>query len=127
MHLEHAEHRRDLRLRRRLLQLMHAARIRPDQGWVGGRFIVDVVAGAVAPMTGFTDDDHAAALLHDLVAGGYAERRDERTKRGQPANLDFTSYRITYRGIALVEQQIERDPLVDDDRAARGAAGRERE
>src|SRR3954468_5618174 len=46
MYLEHAERKRDLRLRRRLLLLMHAARVRPESGWIGGRFLVDVIDGA---------------------------------------------------------------------------------
>jgi hypothetical protein len=116
MHTEHAERRRDRRLRLRLLQMMHAARIRPDQGWVTGRFVVDVVDGALPAGHGFADDAHAQGLLRDLVAGGHVEARDDRTKAYQPANLDFTCYRITYQGIALVEQQIGPDPLVDDDR-----------
>lgn len=116
MHLEHAERKRDLRLRRRLLMLLHAARIRPDQGWAGGRFLVDIVEGAMPEQQCFTDDAHVLALLHDLVAGAYVERRDDRCKKHQPETLDFTSYRITHKGVALVEQQIDPDPLVDDDR-----------
>jgi hypothetical protein len=120
MHLEHAEHRRDLRLRRRLLLLMHAARVRPESGWIGGRFLVDVVDGSAAGSGAcFTDDAHATGLLRDLVAGGYAESRDTRTKRYQPEGLDFTAYRITNRGVALVEQQLDPDPLVEDDRRRR--------
>jgi len=116
MHLEHAERKRDLRLRRRLLLLMHAARVRPESGWIGGRFLVDVVDGAQPGGQQFTGDDHAVGLLRDLVAGGYAEQRDERTKRYQPEGLDFTIYRITNRGVALIEEQIDPDPLIEDDR-----------
>src|SRR5689334_15615509 len=116
MQLEHAERKRDLRLRRRLLMLMHAARVRPESGWIGGRFLVDVVDGAQPGGQQFTGDDHAGGLLRDLVAGGYAEHRDDRTKRYQPEGLDYSAYRITNRGVALVEEQIEPDPLVEDDR-----------
>src|SRR3712207_5540337 len=117
MHLEHAERKRDLRLRRRLLLLMHAARVRPESGWIGGRFLVDVVDGAACGTgTCFTDDAHATGLLRDLVAAGYVEERDDRTKKYQPAGLDYTAYRITVRGVALVEEQVEPDPLIDDDR-----------
>ena len=116
MHLEHAERKRDLRLRRRVLLVLHAARVSPTSGWAGGRFLVDVIDGAAPGGQRFTDDAHASALLHDLVAGGYAERRDDRWKTRQPEGLDFSSYRITHKGTALVEQQIEPDPLVEDDR-----------
>ncbi len=120
MHLEHAEHKRDLRLRRRILQLLHAARVHPDRGgWASGRFIVDIVEGAVPSTQTFTDDSHATGLLRDLVAGEFIEQRDDRFKRHHPANLDFTSYRITHRGVALVEEQIAPDPLVEDDRRSR--------
>src|SRR4051812_23599458 len=116
MHLEHAERKRDLRLRRRLLLLMHAARVRPESGWIGGRFLVDVVDGAQPGGQCFAGDDHAVGLLRDLVGGGYAELRDERTKRYQPEGLDFISYRITNRGVALIEEQVDPDPLIEDDR-----------
>ena len=92
MQSDHADHKRDLRLRRRLLQVSHAARVKPEFGWVSGRF------------------------LYDLIAAGHAEERDDRWKTWQPAGLDFTSYRITHRGTALVEQQLDPDPLVEDDR-----------
>ena len=127
MHLEHAEHRRDLRLRRRILQLLHAARVHEHGGWASGRFVVDVIDGATTPASGFNDDAHAAGLLRDLVAGGYVEQRDDRTRRYQPLGLDFVSCRITHRGTALVEEQIDPDPLVEDDRvhtARRGRGGR---
>lgn len=119
MQLEHAERKRDLRLRKRLLQVLHAARVRPEQGWLSGRFLYDVVDGASPGGQSFDGDAHAAGLLRDLVSGGYADERDDRWKTYHPANLDFTSYRITHRGTALVEQRIEPDPLVEDDRVVR--------
>jgi hypothetical protein len=119
MHPETAHRKRDLRLRRRLLMLMHAARVRPEQGWATGRFLVDVADGALPGPACFEDDAHAIGLLHDLVAGGYAERRDDRRRRRQPEGLDFTSYRITHKGVALVEEHIEPDPLIEDDRMRR--------
>jgi hypothetical protein len=116
MHLEHAERKRDLRLRRRILQLLHAARVHEHGGWASGRFVVDVIDGATTPAGSFGDDAHAAGLLRDLVAGGYVEQRDDRAKGYQPRSLDFISFRITHRGTALVEEQIDPDPLVEDDR-----------
>jgi hypothetical protein len=117
MLLEHAEHRRDLRLRKRILRLLHAARVRPEEGgWAQGRFIVDVIIDTFPGSRSFTDDDHALGLLHDLRAGGYVRQRDDRTKKYQPRSLDFTSFCITHKGVALVEEQIDPDPLVDDDR-----------
>jgi hypothetical protein len=120
MQLEHAERKRDLRLRRRILQVLHAARVGGGgQGWCGGRFLVDVIDTTLSPSQCFSDDAHASALLRDVVAGGYAEQRDDRHNKRQPAGLEMTSYRITHRGTALVEQQVEADPLVEDDRVSR--------
>jgi hypothetical protein len=96
-----------------MLLLMHAARVRPESGWMGGRFLVDVLDGAgSAP----NDDEHATGLLRDLVAAGLAQERDDRTKRQQRRSLEVTSFRISVRGVALVEERIPPDPLVDDDR-----------
>ena len=119
MHPEAAHRKRDLRLRRHLLMLMHAARVRPEQGWATGRFLVDVVDGLLPGAACFEGDAHATGLLHDLVAGGYSERRDDRWNTRQPEGLDFTSYRITHKGVALVEEHIDPDPLIDDERVRR--------
>ena len=126
MHTEHAERKRDLRLRRLILRLMHAARVGPGNGWMSGRFVVDTVDGiGHATDATFADDAHAAALIHDLVAGGYAEQRDERTRTYQkPCPMVHTSYRITHKGTALVEEQIDPDPLVEDHRVRRTRADR---
>ena len=123
MSTDHADRRRDLRLRRRLLLVLHAARVRPEYGWVSGRFLHDLIDGAMPGGQRFDDDDHARALLRDLVAAGHVEERDDRWKTYQPASLDFTSFRITHQGTALVEQHVEPDPLVEDDRVRRPKAG----
>jgi hypothetical protein len=47
-----------------MLLLMHAARVRPESGWMTGRFLVDVLDGAGSAVT---DDEHATGLLRDLV------------------------------------------------------------
>jgi hypothetical protein len=96
-----------------MLLLMHAARVRPESGWMTGRFLVDVLDGAGSAVN---DDEHATGLLRDLVGAGLAEERDDRTKRQQRRSLDLTSFRISVRGVALVEERVPPDPLVDDDR-----------
>src|SRR5688572_6533398 len=118
MDLDQANRRRDLRLRRRILQLLDAAKVRPDSGWASGRFVFDLVDGALPGGQQFEDDHHALALLRDLISAGYVQERDDRTRKWQKAGLDWTSYRITSRGTALVNQAIEPDPLVEDDRPA---------
>ena len=119
MQLDHANQQRDLRLRRRILLVLHAARVRPKYGWLSGRFLYDLIDGVQPGGQRFAGDDHLTALLRDLVAAGHAEERDDRWKAYQPASLDFTSYRITHRGTALIEQQVDPDPLVADDRVRR--------
>jgi hypothetical protein len=120
MHLEQAERKRDLRLRRRILQLLHAARVRPEYGWADGRFVFDLVNGASPGRNQqIQDDAHCLGLLRDLVDSDYVEQRDDRQRKSQPAGLDFTSYRITALGTALIEEQIDPDPLVDDDRVVK--------
>ena len=117
MQLEHAERKRDLRLRRRILNLLHAARSRPEFGWADGRFVFDMV-NSVTPAANqqLQDDAHCLGLLRDLVAAGYVEHRDQRVRTHEREGLDSSVYRITARGTALVEEHIDPDPLVDDDR-----------
>ena len=119
MNIEHAEHKRDLRLRKRILQVLNAARVRPEFGWCGGRFVYDIVDGALPGGQRFDDDQHMLGLLRDLVGAGYVEERDDRTRAGQPYGLDHTSYRITSRGTALLSEAIDPDPLVEDPRLRR--------
>src|SRR4051794_27369227 len=124
--LDQAEHRRDRRLRKRLLQVLHAARVRPEFGWASGRFVYDVVDGAAPGGQRFESDDHLLGLMRALIAAGYVEERDDRTRDWEPCGLDYVSYRITNHGSALVLEAVDPDPLVEDDRVRRpGGRGRE--
>jgi hypothetical protein len=114
--IDRAEHKRDRRLRRRLLMMLNAARVRPESGWCGGTFLYDLVDGALPAGQRFDDGRHLLALLRDLISSGYAEERDDRTHTGQRPGLEWSSYRITSRGTALVTEAIEADPLVEDAR-----------
>ena len=114
MNLETATRRRDQRLRRRLLQVMDAAKVRPESGWVSGRFVYDVVDGALPGGQEFDSDDHFAALMRDLISSGYVEERDDRKYRSQRQCIDFTSYRVTAKGTALLAEELPVDPLVED-------------
>ena len=116
MNTDHAEHRRDQRLRKRLLQVLNAARVRPEFGWAGGRFIYDIVDGAIPGGQRFDSDQHMLGLMRDLVAGGYVEERDDRTHNWQAMGVDSLSYRITNLGTALVLEAVDPDPLVEDTR-----------
>jgi hypothetical protein len=118
--LDQANRKRDLRLRKRILQLLDAAKVRPESGWASGRFIYDLVDGALPGGQRFDGDDHALGLLRDLISAGYVEERDDRTRRWQTAGLDWTSYRITSEGTALITQAVDPNPLVEDDRRPAG-------
>ena len=71
--IEQAEQKRDRRLRRRILMLMNAARVRPQSGWCGGTFLLDLVDAALPPPQKFEDADHLLALLRDLVSSAYVQ------------------------------------------------------
>src|SRR3954467_7231940 len=124
--IDQAEHKRDKRLRKRLLQVLNAARVRPEFGWASGRFIYDVVDGAIPGGQRFEGDAHMLGLMRDLIAAGYVEERDDRTYAWQTAGVDWTSYRITNHGTALVYEAIDPDPLIEDDRL-KSRAGLRRE
>ena len=111
--------RRDQRLRKRLLQVMDAAKVHPTSGWVSGRFVYDVID---ASMPHFESDDHYAALVRDLIGRGYVEERDDRRWRRQPPGIDLMSYRITAKGTLLLSEDLPVDPLVEDDRRAERAS-----
>ena len=116
MNIDQAEHKRDRRLRKRLLQVLNAARVRPDRGWAGGRFIFDIVDGAIPGGQRFESDEHMLGLMRDLIAGGYVEERDDRAYTWQAQGVDYVSYRITNLGTALVLEAVDPDPLVEDSR-----------
>ena len=122
MNTETANRKRDQRLRRRLLQVMDAAKVRPESGWVSGRFVFDIVDGALPGGQCFTDDDHFAALMRDLISSGYVEERDDRYYRWQRQTIDFTSYRITAKGTLLLVEELPVDPLVEDERRRSAAS-----
>lgn len=119
-----AEHRRDRRLRRRLLMALHAARVRPAAGWVDGRFLFDLVDGALPGGQVFGSDLHMLGLARDLVNRRYAEERDHRRRRDDLFALDHLSFRVTAHGTALVVGAIDPDPLVEDPRVARDSGRR---
>ena len=119
MNTETANRKRDQRLRRRLLQVMDAAKVRPESSWVSGRFVFDVVDGALPGGQQFDSDDHFAALVRDLISAGYVEERDDRYYQWQRQSIDSTSYRITAKGTLLLVDELPVDPLVEDERRRR--------
>jgi hypothetical protein len=119
MDFDAANKKRDRRLRRRLLSTLHAARVSP-RGGLHARQLVEIVAAAVPPADRFEDDGHAIGLLQDLVNKGLATLTDERTRRSQAFGLDYLFAAITNRGSMLLNETIEPDPDVDDERNLEG-------
>jgi hypothetical protein len=116
MNPDYAEHKRDRRLRKRILQALHAARVRPDAGWMSARFLYDLVDGALPGGQQFDSDLHLLGLVRDLVNAGYVLERDDRRHVNQPFSLDTLSFRITSQGTALALEAIDPDPVIEDSR-----------
>lgn len=112
----HAKRKRDAVIRRKLLFALAICRTSPTGG-ISGRELMNQVAGLLPPRQGFESDDHALLLMRDLVAAKLAEERKlgER-RRGQSFGIDWIELAITERGLALYEQKIPANDLVDDDR-----------
>src|SRR5688500_3807628 len=116
MNPDYAEHHRDRRLRKRVLLALHAARVRPQAGWMSGRFLYDLIDGALPGGQRFDSDLHLLGLVRDLVNAGYAQERDDRVRANEPFALDTLSFRVTSQGTALAVEAVEPDPLVEDSR-----------
>lgn len=113
---ELAYQQRDRRLRRRLLRILHDCRANEEQGWITGRFAKDLIDGFAPRGERADSDQHLLAMLRDLVAGGYAEERDDREHKWQSWSLDFLSFRVTAKGNALITESVDADPIIEDDR-----------
>jgi len=114
--IDRAEHRRDRRLRRRVLQVLGAARVRPEFGWATGRFVYDLVDGALPGGEAFDGDDHMLALVRDLASaatcrsGMTAGTSGSRRGWTRPATASRTTAR------RLLAECVDPDPLIEDPR-----------
>jgi len=111
-----AQLQRDRRLRHKLLAALHEARANEHGGYVSARFLVDALSVGLGPSEGFDSSDHALALLRDLELKGYAESRDFREYASQQRDATTVSFRVTGQGAALMNEAIEPDGDIDDDR-----------
>lgn len=112
---DQANLKRDRRLRRRLLDALHNARIGPLGGMYGRR-IAQIIDSTMPPAQVFEGDSHAEGLLQDLVAKSLVAKEDKRKRNSQPYSLDYMLYRITAKGSSLVEETGGPDPDIEDDR-----------
>lgn len=98
------------RLRRRILQLVDAAK---SGGGMRGRMLADIMADLPeAPQ----DDSELMGLCQDLVNAGLLTVTDLRRRTGERLELDVQLYAVTDRGTALLAERIAPHPLVADDR-----------
>jgi len=111
----HAQRARDARMRHSFLRGLHLSRANAEKGWVGGRFLNDMIQRGSSAI-GRVDDDHAIGLLRDLVAKDMAEERDDREYRHESFSLDRLSFRITSLGSSFMVGSVPADADIDDGR-----------
>lgn len=113
---EAASRARDRRLRRITLEAINREKINEHGGWVSGTMLLEFVRASVSDTDSPSTDEHMLSLLRDLVIKGYAEEQDRRTDRSQQFRLEFLVYRITGKGISLVNYSAAVDADVEDPR-----------
>lgn len=100
---------RDARLRRRILQALDQARS-PHGGWLRAITLWDVVGDELE------DQRHLLRLCDDLKRSGYLTERDDRHYTWQAVTADTVSYQITDQGVRLLNEAIDPDPEIADER-----------
>jgi hypothetical protein len=114
---ERANRERDRRLRKRLLSTLHMARTGPT-GELGAQTLVDLVNSVMPPDQQFESDDHAIALIRDLVAKELATERTINLRRGERFCLRHLAVKVTAEGSSLINETLPPDPDIDDERIA---------
>jgi hypothetical protein len=104
---------RDRRLRRALLVGLYETR-GVGRGVLVGRSLVDTVNLTRHGDQRFVDDEHALALLRDMINKGYVAEHALTRRKGEERGLDNVEYAIAATGTALIEESIDPDPDVDD-------------
>jgi len=113
---EQARRTRDKRLRRSMLDLLHAAR--GGEHATSGATLHELAGYGRPAADGPEDEPHTLRLLRDLVVGGYAIEKDTRTHKHQRFSMSHMEYEITAKGVQLIEEAIDVDPLIADQRIA---------
>lgn len=103
-------------LRRKILAVAYAYRSAP-KGGASGPMLVREVNGLSPRDVKLVGDEQPIGLIRDLIGGGYVEAAwDQRYRNTVPTIEDVEVVRITAKGVALKEESIGPDPMVDDDR-----------
>ncbi len=114
--LEEAKKTRDMKLRRRLLDVAKIANgLAPNQR-LSATMLVSEVHGLSPLGMGIEDETHARTLLGELVSLGLLQQFDSRRKRTDARDLDHLEYGITAAGIELLMGARPAHPMVDDER-----------
>jgi len=98
-------------LRRRILDILKAARSAGGDGWISLKALFAYLTDETDALTGSELADEVRYLAE--ASKGYAETRDVRERKTDPPLLQA---RILPKGIDLVEGGIPPDPGIEDDR-----------
>ena len=112
---QHADRKRDARLRNALLEVLHRNLSNHHGGWVTLDFLHDTAAGFKTGDQGFLGRVHCVNLLRDLVALGYVAEEDNREDRDQ-FYLDHCTFRITGDGVRFLGRDLPATAMIDDGR-----------
>ena len=115
MEHEAANNARDARLRKRMLDMIHRARVAP-LGGLNARTLMDLIDSAMPAGQGFESEDHAIGLIADLANAGYVTLSDKRTHKHQRHSIDWGFVKITALGSRMSLEQAPVDPLIADGR-----------
>jgi hypothetical protein len=107
---------RDKKLRKRLLMVLHSALNQSPTGELSGPGAMDLAALGAYGDQGFEDEAHALRLARELVNKGLITERIIGLVRGERFDLRHTAYRITDKGSSLFLETAPPDPDVDDRR-----------
>lgn len=116
MDFEASKRERDRKLRRKLLSVLNIARATSPTGRYGGESLMDEANDGLGFDRQIESERHAIGLLRYLVDAGYAEEHMLTRRRTETFGLRHVEFRITDKGARLLAEQIEPDPLIDDER-----------
>jgi len=97
-------------LRRQVLVALRACFGDGYQGWLSERSLFSVLRSGMPDLAG--RELHEAAVY--VGAAGYGESREHPRDKREAPEIDW---RITVKGVQLLEQEIAADPGIEDDRA----------
>lgn len=112
MSIQSKELARDRRIRSKILTVLYFARQAFSGAGMNGRTVrknLDVNRDFKTK-----SDVHCLGLIRDLVSGGYAQEKDIRASRADENTLDGFEYQITLKGVSLWNQEIPKDPSIDE-------------